>query len=189
VEDLAAASRKAQFLDYSKDSIQADEKAYMAAGYPPGEAGMLANTFLAEPQLVAVKELGGKLLDLAATYRANGDESSRMSALQMAVDMGRRLSEPSAGETLLRQALGISVERAALSALDPASSYGTAGQTVQQRLDELVQQKQTIQGLAKQADALWRTLSDQDWVDYHSQLAASGEEMAIRWLLTSRGQR
>jgi hypothetical protein len=26
-------------------------------------------------------------------------------------------------------------------------------------------------------------------VDYHSQLAASGEEMAIRWLLSSHGQR
>jgi RNA polymerase sigma factor (sigma-70 family) len=189
VQDLTAASRKTQFLDYTKDSIQADEQAYLAAGYPPGEAGMLANTFLAEPQLVAVKQLGGELIDLAASYGASGDESSRMSALQMAVDMGRRLSEPSAGETLLRQALGISVERAALNALDPTSSYGTAGQTVQQRLDELVQQKQTIQGLAKQADALWRTLSDQDWVDYHSQLAASGEEMAIRWLVTNHGQR
>jgi len=189
VQDLTAASRKTQFLDYTKDSIQADEQAYLAAGYPPGEAGMLANTFLAEPQLVAVKQLGGELIDLAASYGASGDESSRMSALQMAVDMGRRLSEPSAGETLLRQALGISVERAALNALDPTSSYGTAGQTVQQRLDELVQQKQTIQGLAKQADALWRTLSDQDWVDYHSQLAAYGEEMAIRWLVTNHGQR
>jgi len=187
VQDLAAASGKAQFLDYSKDSIQADEQAYLAAGYPPGEAGMLANTFLAEPQLVAVKELGGKLTELAASYRATGDESSRMSALQMAVDMGRRLSEPSAGETLLRQALGISVERAALSALDPASSYGTDGQTVQQRLDELVEQKKTIRALADQADALWKTLSGQDWVDYHSQLAASGEEMAIRWLVANRG--
>jgi hypothetical protein len=107
----------------------------------------------------------------------------------MAVDMGRRLSDPSAGETLLRQALGISVERTALSALDPAGTYGTAGQTVQQRLDELVQQKETIHALAKQADPLWQTLSDQDWVDYHSQLAASGEEMAIRWLLSGRGQR
>jgi RNA polymerase sigma factor (sigma-70 family) len=189
VQDLAAASRKVQFLDYSNESIQADEQAYLAAGYPPGEAGMLANTFLAEPQLVAVKELGGKLIDLAASYRATGDESSRMSALQMAVDMGRRLSEPSAGETLLRQALGISVERAALSALDPVGPYGSSGQTVQQRLDELVQQKETIHALAKQADALWQTLSDQDWADYHSQLAASGEEMATRWLVSNRAQR
>jgi hypothetical protein len=36
---------------------------------------------------------------------------------------------------------------------------------------------------------LWKTLSDQDWADYHSQLAASDEEMAIRWLVGNRGQR
>jgi hypothetical protein len=189
VQDLAAASRKAQFLDYTRDSIQADEQAYLAAGYAPGEAGMLANTSLTEPQLVAVKELGGKLMELAASYQASGDESSRVATLQLAMDMGRRLSDPAAGETLLRQALGISIERASLSALDPAGAYGTAGQTVQQRLDELVQQKETIHALAKQADALWQTLSDQDWTDYHSQLAASGEEMAIRWLVSNRGQR
>jgi hypothetical protein len=189
VEDLAAASRKAQFLDYSRDSIQADEQAYLAAGYPPGEAGMLANTFLAEPQLVSVKELGKQLVDLAASYQRAGDESSRVAALQMAVEMGKRLSDPSAGETLLRQTVGISIERTALSAMDPAGSYGPAGRTVQQRIDELLQQKEAIHALTKQADPLWKTLSDQDWADYHTQLAASGEEMAIRWLVSNRGQR
>ena len=189
VQDLAAATRKAQFLDYSKDSIQADEQAYLAAGYPPGEAGMLANTFLAEPQLVSVKELGKQLVDLAASYQRAGDESSRLSALQMAVEMGKRLSDPAAGETLLRQTVGISIERTALSAMDPAAAYGTSGQTVQQRIDELLQQKEAIHALAKEADPLWKTLSDQEWVDYHSQLAASGEEMAIRWLVSNRGQR
>ena len=189
VEDLATASRKAQFLDYSRDSIQADEQAYLAAGYPPGEAGMLAHTFLAEPQLVSVKELGKQLVDLAASYQRAGDESSRLSALQMAVEMGKRLSDPAAGETLLRQTVGISIERTALSAMDAAGSYGSAGRTVQQRLDELVQQKEAIHALTKEADPLWKTLSDQDWADYHSQLAASGEEMAIRWLVGNRGQR
>jgi hypothetical protein len=189
VQDLTAASRKAQFLDYGKESIQADEQAYLAAGYPPGEAGMLANTFLAEPQLVSVKELGKSLIDLAASYQRSGDESSRVAALQMAVDLGRRLSDPSAGETLLRQAVGISIERTVLGAMDPAGAYGSSGQTVQQRLDQLVQQKQSIHALTKEADPLWQTLSDQDWLDYHSQLAASGEEMAMRWLVSNHGQR
>jgi hypothetical protein len=189
VQDLTAASRKLQFLDYSKDSIQEDEQAYLAAGFPPGEAGMLANTFLAEPQLIAVKELGKQLVDLAASYQRAGDESSRVAALQMAVDLGKRLSDPAAGETLMRQTVGISIERTALAALDPAGSYGSSGQTVQQRLDQLIQQKQSIHALAKEADPLWQTLSDQDWLDYHSQLSASNEETAIRWLVSNHGQR
>jgi hypothetical protein len=189
VQDLIAASGKAQFLDYGKESIAADEQAYLAAGYPPGEAGMLANTFLAEPQLISIKQLGGQLIDLASSYQQSGDDSSRVSALQLAVELGRRLSDPSAGETLLRRTIGICLERDALRALDPAGPYGTAGQTVQQRLDELIQQKEGIHVLTQQADPLWQTLSDQDWVDYHSQLAASGEEMAIRWLVSNHGHR
>jgi RNA polymerase sigma factor (sigma-70 family) len=189
VQDLNAASGKAQFLDYGKESIAADEQAYLTAGFPPGEAGMMANTFLAEPQLVSVKELGRQLIDLAGSYQQSGDESARVAALQMAVDLGRRLSDPSAGETLLRQLVGISVERTALSGLDPAGAYGTTGQTVQQRLDELVQQKEGIHALTKQADPLWQTLSDQDWADYHGQLAASNEESAIRWLVSNRGHK
>jgi hypothetical protein len=150
---------------------------------------MMANTFLAEPQLIAVKELGRQLIDLAGSYQQSGDESARVAALQMAVDLGRRLSDPSAGETLLRQLVGVSVERTALSGLDPAGACGTTGQTVQQRLDELVQQKEAIHALTKQADPLWQTLSDQDWADYHGQLAASNEEMAIRWLVSNRGHK
>jgi hypothetical protein len=189
VQDLIAASGKTKFSDYGKESIQADEQAYLAVGFQPGEAGMLANTFLAEPQLVSVKQLASKLVDLAASYRASGDEGSRTAALEMAVNLGKRLSDPSAGETLMRQTVGISIERAALSTQDPASPYGTAGQTVQQRLDELVQQKEAIHVLTKQADPLWQTLSDQEWVDYHSQLAASNEETALRWLVSYRGQK
>lgn len=73
----------------------------------------------------------------------------------------------------------------ALDAMDPAGPSGADGQTVGQRLDELVQRKESIHLLAAQADVLRERLSDQDWVSSHDQIAALGEEGALRWLVSN----
>jgi RNA polymerase sigma factor (sigma-70 family) len=189
LQELSAASGKPQFQDYSHDRVQTDEEAYLAAGYPPGEAQFIANSFLATPQLAQVKELGQNLIGLAALYQQAGDATSRDTALQMAVDLGQRLGDGSGGGALARQLVGINIERSALNVMDPSGAYGTAGQTVQNRIDQLAQQKEAIHGLTAQADPLWSTLSDQDWIVYHDQLAASGEEAALRWLVSNYGHK
>ncbi|HEY3855468.1 MAG TPA: RNA polymerase sigma factor [Verrucomicrobiae bacterium] len=188
VQDFAAAASKPQFQDYAQDRIQSDEEAYLSAGYPPGEAKLMANAFLASPQLYQVKEAGQSLVSLAAAYQQSGDQSSQAATLQMAANLGQRFDDPSLGATLASQLIGITIERAALSAMDSNSSYGSSGETVQQRLDLLAEQKEGIHALTAQADPLWQTLSDQDWLDYHSQLATLGEGPALQWLVSTYGQ-
>ena len=85
------------------------------------------------------------------------------------------------------QLIGIRVERAALNAMDPGSSLAGTGQSVQDRLNQLAGQMKDLQGLTQQADPIWKTLSDQDWIQYHNQIAASGEEAAVRWLVATYG--
>jgi hypothetical protein len=189
IQDLVAASGKSQFHDYTADRIQSDEEAYLAAGYLPGEAKLLANTFLATPQLVQIKELGENLVNLAGVYQQSGDESSRAAALQRAAELGQRLDDASGTIPLATQLVGIRVERTALSAMDPASPYEGTTQTVADRLDQLQHQKEAIHLLSNQADPIWQTLSDQDWLDYHNRLAASGEQAALGWLVSNYGNR
>jgi len=188
VKDLVAASGKSKFQDYLLDRKQTDEEAYLAAGYPPGEAKLMGNIFLIEPQLADFRQLGQHLVGLADVYKQSGDEDSRHNALQMGVDLGRRFGDPSSGEPLLNQLVGISIERMALDVLDPATPYGTAGQTVRDRLDELVARKESIHVLSAQADPLWETLSDQDWLNYYNQVAATGEEGALKWMVANTGR-
>lgn len=132
-----------------------------------------------------LKELGRDLLGLANSYQQAGDSSSRESALQITVQLGQRLSDPSAGETLLRQTVGICIERAALQAMDPDSPFDTSGLTVQGRLNQLTSRIDEIRLFANQADPLWKTLNEQDWVNYEGQLASNGEEAALRWLINN----
>jgi RNA polymerase sigma factor (sigma-70 family) len=183
VKDLIAASGKTGFGDFSRDRIQGNEEAYLSAGYTTGDAKLFSSIGPAEPHLVQLKELAQDVLGLANSYQQAGDSSSRESALQIAVNLGQRLSDPSAGETLLRQTVGISIERAALQAMDPTSLFDTTGLTVQERLNQLTSRTDEIRLFARQADPLWKTLNDQDWVNYEGQLAANGEEAALRWLI------
>ena len=189
IDDLLAASGKAQFQCYSQDRILANEEAYLAAGYPPAEAKLIANMFLVEPYLVQMRELGKQLTDLAGSYQQAGDTGSQGGALQLAAELGRRFGEPSGGETLTHQLVGISIERAALAAMDPSSPIEGTGGTVQERLDQLVRQKEAYHVLANDADPLWATLSDQDWLAYYSQFSSAGEEAALQWLVSNYGHK
>ena len=188
VEDLVAASAKPRFQDYSSDRIQDDEEAYRAAGYTVAEAKVVATSHLLLPQLAQVRDLGRSILDLANSYQQAGDEASRQAALQMAVNLGRRYGDASAAELVIAQLVGINVERMALGAMDPSSPYGGNEETVQNRLDQLAQQRAAFRELSNQADPLWQTMTDQDWISYQSRSATFGEEAAMRWLVAKYGR-
>lgn len=185
VDDLNAAATKTVCQDYTLDRIRTDEDMYRQAGYAPGESQFIANAFLPEAHLVQMVELGRNLVDLAAGYASIGDQESQKAALQMALDLGRHFDDPAAGQTMRWQLIGIRIERAALEAMDPAALVLGTSQSVGDRLTQLASQKDMLQGLTKQADPLWKSMTDSDWTDYHTQMAASGEEAAVRWVVNT----
>lgn len=187
LQELASASSKKEFNDYTADRVSADEAAYLSASYPPGEAKLIANAFVTMPHLMLLKDLGQDLVPLGDSYAQSGQGNLRDSILQETVNLGRQLDEPSPNEPLSSQLIGISIERSALGVMDPSAQYDSTGQTVQQRLELLAQRKEDIHVLTQQADPIWQSLSDQQWADYHAQLASSGEELALHWLINNFG--
>ncbi|MBI3417833.1 MAG: sigma-70 family RNA polymerase sigma factor [Verrucomicrobia bacterium] len=187
VQDLIAAAGKPQFQEYNLDRIQADEEAYRAAGYPEAEAKLLASSQLVMAHLGSVSGLSGSLLELAKSYQQAGDEASRQTALQMAVDLGQRYGDDTPGQMLAAKLLGISIQRKGLGAMDPNQAYGGGGQTVQDRLAQLVQQKAALGELTKQTDPIMQTMPDADWISFNDRLMIFGEEPAMRWLIAKHG--
>ena len=188
VQELIAASDKPQFQDYSMNSVQDNEEAYLAAGYSVAEAKALAfvPTSMALPDLRELKQLGQDMVDLANSYRQTGDETSAQAALQLAVNLGQQAST---GQYMIDLDLGMKVERNALRAMDPNSPYGNSGQTVQDRLNQLTQQIAVGYELDKQADPLLQTMSDQDWINFTDRARLFGEQAALQWLVNKRGQK
>ncbi len=188
VEDMIAASDRRQFHDFSLDRIQADDEAYRAAGYSVAEARLAATSHLLLPQLLQVRDLSHQMIQLADSYRQAGDENSRLAALEMVAELGRRYSDGGPGEVLISQLVGIHAERMALNAMDPNASYGVDGQTVQGRIDELARERAVVKELSAQADHLFPAMSEQDWITYHSRSTMFGEQSALQWLVTRYGQ-
>ena len=189
VQELNAASSKQPFQDYTMDRIQDDYEAYLSASYPVAAAETVSARGLFLPQLAQVKELGLDMIDLANSYRSSGDQASAQAMLQMAANLGQRYGNTIAGETEVSRLVGMLVERSALNAMDPTSPYGSDGQTVQDRMNQLSQQRDVLNQLNQQAEPLLPTMSDQGWISYKERWKLFGEEAALRWVVSTYGQR
>jgi hypothetical protein len=188
IQDLSAASNQQKFQDYSWDFIQNEAEAYRAAGYPEVEARIIPSMTLLLPQFAELKQLNSDMVELATAYRQAGDESSAQIALQMDAALGQRLDAPG-NTSLLSQLVGMAIESQALKQMDPTAPYGSSGQTVQDRLDEVTQRRTTQTEFGKQLDVIYTTISASDWISYHDRWMSFGEENAMRWLLDKYGHK
>ena len=134
-----------------------------------------------------MKELAQNTVALADSYRQAGDETAAQLAVQMGAEIGQRFNGMP-GEPLVSQLVGMAIEKISLGAMDPAGPYGGPGRTVQQRLDELSQQRTAIRELSQQFDAGRPTMSSQDWISYIDRWRIFGEQAAGRWAVSKHGK-
>jgi RNA polymerase sigma factor (sigma-70 family) len=187
IQELAAASGKG-FDDYTLARAQDDEEAYLSAGYSAAEAERISDAWLMLPALSQVKQLGVDLVDLAKAYSQSGDQSSAQAAFQMAMNVGQRYGDASTPEMLIDQLVGTAIEKIALSAMDPNSPYGNSGQTVQDQLNQITQNRTAINELVQQATPWLPMMSDQDILNYENRRRAFGEVAALQWVVSKYGR-
>ena len=82
----------------------------------------------------------------------------------------------------------LNIKRMALSAMDPNSPYGGNGQTVQDQLNQIAQQRATYSELVEQIKPLLPMMSDQDGINYINRRRVFGEVATMRWLVSKYGQ-
>jgi RNA polymerase sigma factor (sigma-70 family) len=187
IQEMAAASGKQAFQDYTTDRYMDDKEAYLAAGYSPVESEISSSTQLLLPQLQQVKDLGLGFVDLSKSCQQSGDADSAQSMLQMAAGLGQRFATEVPGESEISQLVGMAVERIALGAMDPNAPYGDNGQTVQDQLNQVNQARAALNDIVQQVEPLLPSLSDQDWLTYKDRWIAFGEEAAARWVIGKYG--
>ncbi|HVM62931.1 MAG TPA: sigma-70 family RNA polymerase sigma factor [Verrucomicrobiae bacterium] len=191
VQELIAAADKPQFQEYRLDSIQNNGEFFLSQGYSPAEAEALGLYQMSLQQLTELKRLGLDIVDLANSYRQVGDTESAQAALQMAVNLGRRYTDGSspAGEPVINQFVGMYIGRQAFNAMNPGDPYGGNGQTVQDQINRLDQQKAALKELVNQTEPFLQTMPDQDWLTYTERVKVFGDEAARQWLVGKYGQK
>jgi len=187
IQELTAATSKG-FDDYTLARAQDDEEVYLSAGYSAAEAERISDSSLMLSGLTQVKQLGVDLVDLAKAYNQSGDPASAQAAFQMAMSLGQRYADPSTDPMLINQLVGSAIEKIALSAMDPNSPYGDSGQTVQDQLNQITQNRAAINELVRQATQWMPTMSDQDILNYENRRRAFGEMAALQWVVSKYGQ-
>jgi len=135
-----------------------------------------------------VKDLSVNLVDLAKSYQQTGDQASADAVLKIAANLGQRYSSSSGGNGL-NQLVGMAAEAVAFYGMDLNSPYGSNGQTVQDHLNQLMQQRRAIRGFYQQAVPLLGTMSEQDWSSYSDRVQMFGESAALQWVLGRFGQK
>jgi hypothetical protein len=188
VQELIAASGKGEYRDYTQARMQDDQDAYLSAGYSAAESESISSMQLLLPQLAQIKDLGLSLRDLANSYRQAGDDSSAQAALQMAAQLGQRYGD-TPGEPEISWLVGMAVEKIALNNMDPNDVYGSNGQTVQERLNQIAQTRQDLNQLNQQLEPILPQLSDQDWISYKDRWRVFGEKTAVQWVISKYGQK
>jgi tetratricopeptide (TPR) repeat protein len=190
VQELNAAAGKSQFQDYTLASVQSMEEAYLAAGYSAADAGMLAEAQTQVPQVAALKQLGLNVVSLANSYQQSGDSTSAQVALQMAVNLGRNLDDGESGAPFLINTLvGMNIEYNALKVMDPNDPYGSAGQTVQDQLNQIAQQKTALKNSNDQFNnSVVPIMSQQDWISFQQRRNIFGEAAAQQWFIDKYGR-
>jgi RNA polymerase sigma factor (sigma-70 family) len=186
VQEFIAASGK-PFQDYTSERYQDDAEAFLGAGYSVADAKTASAMELLLPQLAQVKELGLTMIELSKSYQAAGDTASAQAALQMAVQLGQRYSTPSPGEATISQLVGLHLERIALNAMDPNSTYAS-GQTVQERISQITQQKNELEEHSRQVESIFPKMAEQDWINYRDRWLKFGEQNAAQWLISKYGR-
>ena len=186
IQELTAASGK-KLDDYNASRAESDIEAYLAAGYSPAEAAQFGTSQLLLPQLKQLKTLTQQSAQLADAYRQSGDTAAAQNVLQLADTLGRQYATPAAGEPLISQLVGIAIEKIALGGMDPNAPYGDNGQTVQDRLNQLTQQRQQINQVDQQAEPLLSSMTPEDVVTYKNRWLMLGEADAQQWLINKYG--
>src|SRR6185437_561559 len=187
VKEFMAASAKS-FEDYTSERYQDDAEAYMASGYSVADAKAASGLQLLLPQLQQVKDLGLDMIQLSKSYQQAGDSASAQAALQMAIDLGSRYSTPSPGEPAISQLVGQTLEIIALKSMDPNSPYGSDGQTVQDRINQVLLQKTALQDRSSKVESIVPTMPEQDWISYRDRWLMFGEQNAEEWLINKYGK-
>ena len=185
IQELTAASGKEKFSDYSLEFLQSAEEAWRAAGYSVADSKTIASMELLLPDLKELRDLSRKTVAVATAYQAAGDEASAQALLRMNASLGQRFNG-APGEALISQLVGIAIEADTLRSMAPGAEFA-AGQTVQERLDELTRQKNTLKDLAN-AEGLLENMPPEDVISYWDRWRGFGSESTLRWAAGKYGK-
>ena len=187
LKEMAEASTKSGFTDFTIERVQGLEELYLSAGHSPSEAKALATIGVEEPSLPVLRDVATGLSALERQYAAGGDTASAELIAREGLSLS--VSIANAGtRSLATQLLADSVQRDFLTPLNPQESYSFLEGQVRERLTQLQQDRQSIlNGMQFYNDWL-ATANEAQLIPYFDRVRLYGEAAALNWARTQTGE-
>ena len=186
VRQLTTAAERATINAYDQASMQADEQAYLAAGFKPLEAKTAAVFGHATDHDQQLNVLYEQMLSLGDSYDKVGDPSSSLAVAEQGIDLARKM-QSAPGQPASGELIGISTEKRFLEKLDPASVLTDDNITVKQRWDQLAARRDLIQSTMRGVDMADPSITPLMMNQYLERLKLEGEVQARQWLRNQLG--
>jgi hypothetical protein len=187
-EELLASAGKKNFKDYTVSSLPDIVQAYLSAGYSETEAQALANLHLTIGMTLSLRQLGQDMLNMANGYRQSGDEASAQSILLITANLGQYYADSSS--LTIPKLFGGTLATKALQALPSEMVYGENGQTVQDAVDRINEQKTIIIQLIRHYNDFITpgNVSEPDILHFFKLKQENGEISALQWLANQKAK-
>jgi hypothetical protein len=157
IDELLEATRKPLFKDYTLESRLDQEELNLAAGRSPVQARLSATGWSEDlaSELARFKSIAIDLQELQKHYLSLGDTASAQHLTEMGLTLAERLRSGERGKLIIHQLVGTASEASWLRSWDANISYEFLnGQTPQQRLDGLNEQRTSIRTTTASAHEL-----------------------------------
>jgi hypothetical protein len=89
---------------------------------------------------------------------------------------------------VISQLVGMAVQTIALKAMDPNAPYGNTGQTVQDQINQVQQQREQLTQRSNEVETLLPRMTEQDWIVYRDRWLMFGEQNAENWIISKYKQ-
>ena len=190
IKELAEATRKPVFQDYTADSLLALEELSREAGLSSLESRTTALAAWASEhmtELAQLKNLTHGIVDLQKQFQTAGDAQSFKDLSQMALALGGRLNSGDESKFMINQLVGIAIEALSLGQLPQDTPFDFLdGKTPKERADQLLQQSQELKSLARDFQSVLVGVTESERITFYEKMRLFGEAEATRWLLQRR---
>ena len=189
VQELLAASGKAQFQNYAMENLLNGEELFSDSGKSPREVASQVMADMAEenlPQLSDFKVLSQSVGDAMIQKTAAGDTEATAILAQLGLDFAGKINSGDSGKFLINQLVGSAAERIILSQLEQNTAYDFLdGQTPAQMAEGLKQQKAEFRKLATDFGPaeMQMMMSDSETASYMQRMKIYGEVAAMKWAI------
>ncbi|MCC6232921.1 MAG: hypothetical protein IT580_09775 [Verrucomicrobiales bacterium] len=182
LEELAVATTKSEFNDYTAEAWENTEKLLLAHGMSDAEAKALSGSSLLLPHLAQLKEVTRGLLDVRAEALAAGDQAGAERITQLGLHLGQQLADGPGSMTLIGELVGLTLERIILRDVPPDTELPYLQKSAGEVLSTVDTRRASTRESSQTFETWVRGASEPEILEYFQRLKSESESAALRWI-------